>query len=108
MKLKQLDAKNDYLAIYVSPISEDLYVDDKSQYNNEGVVVGKGPKVSDSDLDLGDKVIFLNKNYSTITPESGGYNGNTIVIIRESDILIKHRGSSEVHEVVHWDEWSEE
>lgn len=90
MKLKKVDALNDYVAVlkeFDVPEGVELDKDSADQFSNEGVVVGAGPDVNG--VGLGDKVAFHPKRYLTIAPASGGYEDKIVIIARQSDLVVR-------------------
>lgn len=91
-ELTEVKALNDYVAIYKLPVLQDsgLELDDNvvSQLSNEGVVVGVGQD-AEGVVNLGDYVIFRPNRYTELHPESGGYMGQTVIIARKLDLMIK-------------------
>lgn len=91
IKLKKVNVLGEYVAVLrVIDVPEGLDVDREymEKMSNEGVVVGVGPDAGIS-LNLGDKVIFFKKNHLAICPASGGYEGQTVIIVKKADLAVK-------------------
>lgn len=89
--LKPVNTLNDYVAIIRHiEIPEGIEIDTEklSQLSNEGVVCGVAKGCGD-EIKPGDVVIFQRKNYLALTPSSGGYEGQTIILARYADVVAK-------------------
>lgn len=83
---------NDYVAVLRRLPKTDIEIDEKSKQEvNEGYIVGIGDKVESSKMELGNVCIFQRKKYMAVAPKSGGYNGETILICREMDIVVSRK-----------------
>jgi len=105
-RLKKINVLNDYVAIMRDiKVPDGLSIDnDKLQHiGNEGIVVGIGSYPTgwaQDALVLGDRVIFQRKVLADLTPESGGYAGRSVVIVKIADVLVKlsHDTEHEIYE----------
>ena len=93
-ELKKVKVLNDYVAIIKTiDIPDGIEVDSESllKHSNEGVICGVGPSCwrdMPPQVAIGDKVIFANKLYLTMMPQSGGYGGLSVVIVKCTDVLV--------------------
>lgn len=90
-ELKQIEMFNDYVAVFRVPVLQDtdLIIDDdtKKRLGNEGVVVGVGPDADN--VNVGDCVIFRINRYHELNPQSGGYEGESVLIMRKMDLMVR-------------------
>ena len=86
-KIKELYPYNDYVAVWVDPVDTAIVLSDKEQYKNEGVVVGVGPQVKN--VTVGDMITFHDRAITTLTPSSGFYAKERILLINEHSCLLK-------------------
>jgi len=106
IQLKKINALNDYVAVMkVIEVPEGVEIDSEAlkDMSNEGIVVGIGPDVVDSKgnnvVELGDRVIVGTKRYLAITPASGGYENQTVIMARKLDLVAKI-GHADKYEIV--------
>ena len=92
---KKIDCLGDWVAVVNVPLTSGaLELPDAAQheFNCEGVVVGIGPDAEDRGLNVGDRAITTRKNHMKITPQSGGYEGKVVNIMRYVDVLVRKNG----------------
>ena len=106
-KLKKIDALNDYIALLVKPVSTadfELTEEAKAKFSNEGVVIGIGPEVNhgnigtatwdytgtDNEIKLGDRLVVRGNRYQQITPKSGVYADQIIIMVHKLDMVLRH------------------
>lgn len=88
--LKKVNVLNDYIAIMRCidvPEGIELPQEQVNKISNEGIVVGIGPEAGNC-VELGDKIIFNRKIQLEITPASGDYEGNSVIILKKIDMLV--------------------
>lgn len=94
IKIKPVDCLNEFVAVLPFKIETDIVVPNV-QYKNEGVVIGIGPGLPDnaggrtkSQLQLGDVVVFQDRNVVLKMDDGGGYYKNNVVLIISEKSLI--------------------
>ena len=103
-KLNKINTANDYIAVMQHikvPEGIEIPHEQLKSLSNEGIVVGIGPSV-DTDkvgVKLGDRVITHPRKYLTLSPSTGGYKDEAVMIVRQLDI-VAIIGETDEYEIV--------
>jgi co-chaperonin GroES (HSP10) len=97
IKIKPIDCLNEFVAVLMFRIKSDIELPEMQKYKNEGIVIGVGPGMADSNgqrvksqLQIGDVVIFMERNIvMEINAESEPYKGQRVIILSERNIICK-------------------
>jgi co-chaperonin GroES (HSP10) len=98
IQVRRVDCCNDFVAVLQSQIHTTIdLVNDDSKFKNEGLVIGVGPGVADGNggrlkpcVAVGDYIIFCARNVvQRIESNSPPYQGQTVVIISEKNVICK-------------------
>lgn len=93
LKIRPIKCCNEFVALLRSTIQSSVELAGEAKMLDEGIVVGVGPGVatnngrSPSQVALGDRVMFFGAPVTAINSEGGFYQGKTVIIISERNLL---------------------
>lgn len=95
IKVKPIICCNEFIAILQFKLKTSIDLGEGG-FKNEGMVIGVGPGIStggpvrlESQLSIGDVVVFYGNPVLTLSPDAGVYKGDKIIIISERSVICK-------------------